>query len=235
MGKTRRCRAVVVSASVAALGATGACPPANADNEAPSRRPATTAGAHQRPVVPRHRHTKPRTQRRTQTRGAYVYAISVGGEMRWEAPNMRCAGNSITLTHITFTMPETNTASTLSERDASFWRQPHTVTTGPMTTITMPWNSQQEIREGEEHEGMIPNAHGQSVTTTAARICAAATTPDAPLGGLGEGIITWRLPHPARSVAVLLAQPPANVAMTMLIASFAIQPNGSVPTFNATL
>lgn len=223
MGKAKRCRSIVLSASVAALGTTAACPAANAEGSGgPVPASAPRAAAVREHATPK-RHV-------ARHRGAYVYEVAVGGELRSEAPNTSCAGNSIRFTRLTFKMSESPAADALSERDPSFWRDRFTVTAGPATTITMPWNSPQETREAEEHNGVIQNGHGTWATAPAARVCAA-TSPDAALGSVGEGIVTWRLPAPVTSVAALLAQSPTSATFNELMVAFSIQPDGSVPAF----
>jgi hypothetical protein len=223
MNKAKRCRSVILGASVAALGTTAACPAANAERSGgpvPASAPrAATVREHATPKrhVARHH-------------GAYVYRVLVGGEIRSEAPNASCAGDSIRFTRVTFTMGESPAAEALSERDPSFWRGRFTVTAGPATTITMPWNSPAETREAEEHGGAVPNGHGTWATAPAARVCAA-TTPGASLGSIGEGLVAWSLPAPVTSVAALLAHAPTNATFNELMVAFSIQPDGSVPAF----
>jgi hypothetical protein len=161
-----------------------------------------------------------------------VYRVAIGGEIREERPNTACAGNRIRLSNVTLAAPGTKITEALFYRHESSWGGRGTITTSPATTITMPWNSPQETREAEQHAGTIPNPRGTSATAPAARICAA-TTPNAALGSVGEGVVTWRLARPATSVAALLAQAPANVNLNELMVAFAIQPDGSVPAFTA--
>jgi hypothetical protein len=222
MGKAKRCRSVVIGASVAALGATGACPAANAEGNATNARAPRAAETREHSTPRRHveRH-----------HGPHVYKVTVGAEIRAEAPNASCAGSSIKFSRLAFTMSESPAAEALSERDPSFWRGRFTVTAGPATTITVPWSSPAETREAEEHGGAIPNGHGAWATAPAARVCAA-TTPGASLGSIGEGVVTWRLPAPVTSVAALLAQPPTSATFNEVMVAFAIQPNGSIPAFN---
>ena len=91
MGRAKRARSVVLSASVAALGAAGSCPAANAASEAaPAARPV-------RAVVAR-AHANPRRRPRPPApapHGPYVYTVHVGGEINVEKANTQCAGGSI--------------------------------------------------------------------------------------------------------------------------------------------
>lgn len=64
----------------------------------------------------------------------------------------------------------------------------------------------------------------------AGAVCAA-TSPNAGLGDIGEGEVTWRLPQPVASVAALLAQPAASVYTNEYMLVFEILPDRSVPTF----
>ncbi len=221
MSKAKRCRSVVIGASVAALGAAGPCPTATAASSAP---PAPRAGvAHEH--AHRHRPQRPATA----PHGPYVYVIEISGEIRAGNPNASCAGSSIVFSGVTLESPESPAAYALTKRAPSYWTRRVTITAAPTTTITMPWFGAQETREAEQH-GVATSSHGYRATTTAARICAA-TTPNAALGGIAAGLATWRLPRAASSVAALLAQPPMSLSFRELMVAFEVQPNGSVPTF----
>jgi len=63
---------------------------------------------------------------------------------------------------------------------------------------------------------MVPNSRGLTSTTLASSVCAP-TTPNTAIGSVGEGVVTWRLPRPARSVAALVAQPPTSVNLNELV------------------
>ncbi|HUN79778.1 MAG TPA: hypothetical protein VMU32_12700 [Solirubrobacteraceae bacterium] len=209
-----------MSASFAAMSAAGACPAANATSN-PTTSP-QAAGKHHAPQ------RRPATSRR----GPYVYAVTIGGEISTQRPNARCSSNAIRLTSIALRMSESRAAEALANRDPSFWTKRVTITLGAATAVTMPWNSAEETREAEEHEGAIPNGRETWATAPAGRICAA-TTPDAVLGSVGEGVITWRLHTPVNTVAALLSNAPATFVVNELMAAFAVQPNGTVPRFAA--
>lgn len=225
MGKAKRCRTVVIGVG-AALAAAPAGPAGAAAPEHGSPSPAVAR-------MTQRAHSRRRRQQRPAAapHGPYVYAVAIGAEIREENPNAACVGNSIRLTSVALVMPETRITEALLYRYESFWGKRATITAGPATTITTPWSSAQETREAEQNGGMVPDPHDASATAPAARICAA-TTPNAALGSIGEGVVTWRLPRPATSVAALLAQAPANVNLNELMVAFAIQPDGSVPPFN---
>lgn len=218
MGKAKRCRTVVIGVG-AALAAAPACPASAAPVAAHAPQ-----GAHVKHHATQHPANTPH--------GPYVYKVAIGGEIHEERPNTACAGNRIRLSNVTLAAPETRITEALFYRHESSWGGQGTITTSPATTITMPWNSPQETREAEQHGGTIPNPHGAPATAPAARICAA-TAPNAALGSVGEGVVTWRLTRPATSVAALLAQAPANVNLNELMVAFAIQPDGGVPAFTA--
>jgi hypothetical protein len=223
MGKAKRCRAVVIGASVAALGAAGPCPAANAAAaHAPGAHAPRTAAA--RKHASRHRSPRPTT-----ARGPYVYEIEISGEIRAEKPNASCAGSGIMFSDVTLESPESPAAYALTKRAPSYWTRRVTITAAPTTTITMPWFGPRETREAEQH-GIATGSHNYQATTTAARICAA-TTPNAALGGIAAGMATWRLPRAASSIAALLTQPPTSLSFREIMVAFEIQPDGSVPAF----
>ena len=228
MGKAKRCRSVVVSASVAAMSAAGACPAANAASGPPgASRPPAGAVARKQPAHA-HRHV---AQPHAAPHGPYVYKVLIGGAIRWQRPNITCVGSSIRFSNIRLQMPESAAANELADHnETAFWGHRVTITTAPTTTITMPWNSEQETREAEHNNGAVPHPRNLQASTAAERVCTA-TTPNAPIGSIGEGTVTWRLPAPASNLAALLHSAPASVYLNELTAPFSIQPDGSVPTF----
>ncbi len=219
MGKAKRCRSVVISAGVAALGATGACP---------AQSSAATATRAARPATTR-KHTDPH-RRPAAHHGPYVYEAILGGVVSETHDNAYCSGSTIRFVGVQL-VGEGRLGSALWERSPNAGRKRYVLAAGPATTITMPWTSEQDKREAAEHNGEVPNPKGITATATAGTVCAA-TSPDAALGSVGEGTVTWRLPAPASSVAALLANAPVNISLNELMVAFAIQPNGSVPVFN---
>jgi hypothetical protein len=212
-----------MGSGVAAL-SVAACPPANATA------PDAHAASKTRAVV-RHERVKPRLGHVRTAQGEYVYKVIVGGEVRTDKANMACSGSSLRISGVT-AYPESRDATSLWERSPAAWRQRFTITSGPATTITVPWSSPGEDKEAAENGGMIPNSRSLVSTTQASRVCAA-TTPNAAVGSMGEGVVTWSLPSPAKSVAALLAHAPTNVSINEYVSAFTIQPDGTVPTFGA--
>jgi hypothetical protein len=232
MGKAKRCKTVILGASVAALGAAGSCPAANAANKAaPSLHASRAVGAHA--------HAKPRrrVQPKTAPHGPYVYKVTIGGEINVEKANAQCSGSSIRLTDVKLVMPETRVTEDLFYRNESFWGGRATITVGPAARITASsWTPPAERREAEAeanaHNGAIlnPRLQGQKTTGLAGTVCAA-TAPNAALGDIGEGEVTWRLPRPITSVAALIAQPATSVYTNEYMLAFEIFPDGTVPSF----
>jgi hypothetical protein len=142
---------------------------------------------------------------------------------------MTCSGSSLKLTGIT-TFPESQNATSLWEATPAAWKQRFTITTGTATTMTVSWATEAESKEAEEHGGMIPNSRFLTGTAPTSRVCAA-TSPNAPIGEVMEGLATWVLPSPATSVTALMAMPPTNVNLNKLTLAFQILPNGTVPVF----
>lgn len=216
MGKAKRCRTAVIGASVAALGAANGCP-ANAAEHPARPKPAT-------------HHAKPRP-RPTAHRGPYVYQATIGGEVKITGSDMFCSGSAIRFVGLNV-VAEGTRATALWERTPSAWSRRFTFVAGPATTISVPWSSEKEVQEATEHDGVLPHPKETVwATAPASRVCSA-TTANAGLATVGEGVVTWRLPAPVASVAALLAQPPANVALNELIMSFRVEPDGNVPPFN---
>ncbi len=215
MGKAKRCRTVVIGASVVALGTVGTCPAANAAKDAPTP---------SQPVVATiaHKHDP------------YVYEATLGGEL--SSPNTSCSGATIRLARVTLS-PEGRNAGALWQRHPSAWNGTFTFNTVPTTKITASWQAPAQQREAEEeaatHNGEVnnPRLQGQEDTTTASTICAA-TTPNAALGSIGMGAVTWRLPKPVTSVAALLRHAPASIQPNEYTLAFEVLPNGTVPAFS---
>jgi len=139
MGKAKRCRSVVLSASVAALGATGACSAAGA---APEHEPAASKPA----AIHRRHHQHQHQQRPSRApvgtpRGGYAYEVYAEGQISAQRPNASCAGSAIRLVRLTLFGESANTGA-LWQREPGQWERPYTVTTGPATTFTLPWTTE---------------------------------------------------------------------------------------------
>ena len=140
------------------------------------------------------------------------------------------------MAQVSLVMPETSAATALFYRNESFWGKRVTITAGPTAKVTISWTPPAERREAEAeaaaHNGEIrnPRLWGQEDTGLAGAVCAA-TTPNAALGDIGEGEVTWRLPRPVTSVAALLAQPATSVYTNEYMLVFEILPDGTVPNF----
>jgi hypothetical protein len=214
----KRAMSAVMGSGVAAL-SVAACPSANAmegDFHAASK---------PRAVVRRER-AKPRRGHVRTAKGDYVYKVTIGGEVNDTKANMACSGSSLKIGGVT-TYPESRNAAALWERTPAAWRQHFTITSGPATTITVPYTTPAELTEGEAHGGNAPNSPSLTGTAPASRVCAAAA-PNAGVASVGEGVATWQLPKPAKSVAALLSQPPTNINLNKLAMVFAIRPGGAV-------
>jgi hypothetical protein len=230
MGKAKRCRAVAISASVAAISAATACQAADAASEAASTAHAPRA-ADKREHAGSHRRRKPSPQH-----GPYVYTVVIGEtEADENTPNMTCTAAGMRITGVG-TFAESPDATALWERTPAAWKRLYAITTGPATTVTVGWTPPSERREAEEesdaHNGFIlnPRLWSKPETTLASTICAA-TTPGAVVGEVGEALATWVLPAPASSAAALMATPPTNVSPNELRIAFEVLPGGSVPAF----
>jgi len=227
MGRAKRCRSVVIGASVAALGAAGPCPTATA---ASSAAPAPRAGV-------AHEHARRhRPQRATAQRGPYVYeALVESTEATAGRANMVCAASGARLVSVALS-GEGNNSFQLWERDPAAWNKAYTVTVAPSATVTVSWTPPAERREAEAeadaNHGEIrnPRLQGRDDTTTVAALCAA-TSPDAGVAELGRAVVTWRLPAPARSLAALTATTPTSIRPLEYSDDFEVLPNGSVPAF----
>jgi hypothetical protein len=240
MGKAKRCRTVVIGASVAALGATG-CPPAQAANATP----ATPQGAH---VAARPKHHAKPTGHAAPAHGLYVYEADIQAEMSMHDANMRCTGGTLKLVGVGLSAEGPNASYTrppkvarnsndLWDQNPAAWEGPHTITAGPATTLTMSWTPpaqrQAAEEESERNNGAIrdPRLQGQEDTALATAVCAA-TARNAGVASVGRGLATWRLAHPITSVRALLSQPVTSIVANEYIANnIEILPNGSVPNF----
>jgi hypothetical protein len=234
MGKAKRCRAVAISASVAAISAATACQAADAASEAAPTAHAPRAAATREHARPHRRRSPAPTP--TTHHGDYVYTVVIGEtEADENTPNMTCTAAGMRITGLG-TFAESPDATALWERTPSAWKRTYAITTGPATTVTVSWTPPSERREAEEesdaHNGFILNKRlwGKPDTTLASTICAA-TSPGAVVGEVGEALATWVLPAPARSAAALMAMPPTNVSPNELRIAFEVLPNGSVPAF----
>jgi hypothetical protein len=229
MGKTRRCRSVVLGASVAALGATGACPAANA---ASSGTPARAAFARKH-AAPRHRAPHPAAHH-----GKYVYKAVIGNTVATEnEPNMACTSDGgARLTHIAFAELNGPGSFKIWAQHPAAFNKTYTLTATPTTTITVSWLPAAEQREAEEeaaHTGNVsnPRLQGQNDTTTVSAVCAAAPRSGANIAEIGEATATWELPAPVTSLAALTHHAPTNITPNEYTAVFEVLPNGTVPPF----
>ena len=244
MGKSRRCRSIVMSASVVALGTTSACPVANAaNNGAPSAHGPQATVSRKRTAPPRHHSPKP-----AGSQGAYVYEAAIEAEVNVNEANARCVTGTMKLIGVglsaegpdeSYTRPPTvaRNSNDLWDENPAAWEGPHTITTGPSTTLTMQWTPPAERREAEEesqknngevHDPRLMSQPDTGLTTT---VCAA-TAPDAGVLSIGRGLATWRLPRVVTSLHALLSQPVASIVVSEYVrGGLEILPNGSVPTF----
>lgn len=237
MGKAKRCRSIMLSASVAAL-ATGACPVAAAANKAPSR-PHATRDAVSRNAI-RHRHRRPRP---ASLRGPFVYQVLAESEISLEHSNASCAGPALRLVGFTLSPEGPNervtrppavarNANQLWLQNPAAWGRLLTINTGPETTVRVLWLPPKLEQESYTDKGGVdPRFVGQEDSTTASRICSA-STPDAAVASIGRAEITWRLAAPVRNLAALLAQPPTSIQMREYSAAFEVLPDSTVPTFS---
>jgi hypothetical protein len=153
-----------------------------------------------------------------------------------EKANTQCSSGSIRLTDVKLVMPETRATEDLFYRNESFWGKRATITAGPAAKVTISWTPPAERREAEAeanaHNGEVrnPRLQGQEDSGAAGTVCAA-TTPNAALGDIGEGEVTWSLPRPVTSVAALLAQPATSLYTNEYMLMFEILPDGTVPNF----
>lgn len=221
MGKTKRCRAVVLGAGVAALGATGAgsCTAANA------------ASAHAPTSQSTVRHARPHRH------GRYVYEATIGNTVATQnEPNMACTGaGGARLTRIAFAELNGPGSSKIWARHPAAFNKTYTLTATPTTTITVNWTPPAERREAEEaaRTGNVsnPRLQGQENTTTVGTVCAAAPRPGANIAEIGQATATWELSAPVTSLAALTRHAPTSITPNEYSAVFEVLPNGTVPPF----
>jgi hypothetical protein len=236
MGKARRCRSVVLGASVAALGATGACPTANAASSPGSHGPRTVV-ARKHMVLRRHPRHKA-VPSPASRHGKYVYEAVIGNtEATENEPNMACAGAGARLTRIAFAELNGPGSFKIWAQHPAAFNKTYTLTVTPTTTITVSWTPPAERREAEEEaahsNGNVsnPRLQGQDDTATISTVCAAASRPGAAIAEIGEATATWELPAPVTSLAALTRQAPTNITPNECIVAFEVLPNGTVPPF----
>lgn len=231
----KRAMSVVLGTSAAALSAASVCPVANATPDA--MKPVSAKAR------PRHEHSRPphspslRELERPvpSSDGEYVYKAVIDGEVSAEKPNTFCSGSVIRLTGVTLEAQGHN-AFAFWFKNSNSWNGTFTLTTSPATTITVSWLPLAERREAAEeaaaHNGFVlnPRLWGQENTAPASGICSA-TTPNAAIASIGQGVVTWQLPRPAKSVAALLTHPPANIYPNECMLAFEALPDGTVPAF----
>jgi hypothetical protein len=232
MGKTKRCRSVVLGASVAALGATGAgtCPAANAAN---------VPGSHGPRAAVARKHAKPRRRAPHSAvhHGKYVYEAVIGNtEATANEPNMACASAGARLTRIAFAELNGPGSFKIWAQHPAAFNKTYTLTTSPATTITVSWLPAAEQREAEEEAARTgnvsnPRLQGQNDTTTVSAVCAAAPRPGANIAEIGEATATWELPAPVTSLAALTRYAPTSITPNEYSAAFEVLPNGTVPPF----
>jgi hypothetical protein len=236
MGKARRCRSVVFGASVVALGATGACPAANA---------ASAPGSHGPRAAVAHKHAPPRRHRRHKAvpspasrHGKYVYKGVIGNTVATaNEPNMACTGDGgARLTRIAFAELNGPGSFKIWAQHPAAFNKTYTLKATPTTAITVNWMPASKQREAEEeaaHTGNVsnPRLQGQNDTTTVSAVCAAAPRPGANIAEIGEATATWELPAPVTSLAELTRYAPTSITPNEYSAVFEVLPNGTVPPF----
>jgi hypothetical protein len=226
MGRSRRCRSIVMSTSVVALGATGACPAANAASNG-------TPGSHGNRAVVAHKRAAPVPARRR----VYVYKAVIGDTEAMEnEPNMACAGAGARLTGIAFAELNGPGSSRIWAQHPAAFNKTYTLTTSPATTITVSWTPPAERREAQEesaaHNGEIrnPRLQGRDNTTTVGAVCAA-THSGANIAEIAGAGARWELPAPVTSLAALVSHTPTSIAPNEYRVAFEVQPDGAVPPF----
>lgn len=238
MGKAKRCRAVVLGASVAvgALGATGACAAGAASGETPS------PGASQATTASKH----PKFRRRLSAHGAYVYEAVIGDtEVTENEPNMECSGVGRAASGATLVDTGFNAAvfkgpnlAGMERRNPAMFNHTYALTLAPTTTITVNWlphtAEQEALEEGDQHNGEVSNPRfkGQDDTATIGTVCASATRPNAYIAEIGQATAKWVLTAPAPNLAALAKLPPASITPNEYRAAFEVLPNGTVPAFS---
>lgn len=249
MGKARRCRAVVIGASVAALGATGACASAEA---ATTRVQASQAKAPAATLARRHERRRHHRPAAAPHHGPFVYEAQitnlVPGYSPSSPPNTSCTpSGGARVVRVSF--EEATEKFGHDEGPVGvLWEHPgvlarvYSLTLSPATKITVNWLPRAERKEALEdaaaHHGFIlnPRLQGQEDTTTIGTVCAAAQQPNSPIADVGaKTTLTWRLPAPVPSLAALAAQPAASITPDDDGEAFEVLPNGSVPPFTPEL
>jgi hypothetical protein len=236
MGKARRCRSVVLGASVAVLGTVSACPPTNAASTEATGSHAPRATIARRHAEHHQRHAAAPIP--AAHPGKYVYEVSAEGEVNVEHPNTSCSGTTLKLAGMALSAegPGPRNSNQLWQQNPAAWERPYTVTTGATTTITMDWLppklQQEAVDEGDRNNGEVrnPRFKGQEDSTTASRICAA-TAPGAAVASIGRAQVVWSLAAPVRNLATLLADSPTSIHVEEDSAVFEVLPDGTVPSF----
>lgn len=230
----KRAMSVVLGISTAALSAAAVCPAANATPDA--RKPVsakTPAAEHPRPS--RSPSLRELERQVPSPDGEYVYKAVIDGQISVEKPNTSCSGSVIRLAGVTLEAQGQN-ANSFWFKNPNSWNGTFTLTTSPATTITVSWLPPAERREAAEeaatHNGSVlnPRLWGKPDAAPVSSICSA-TAPNAALGGISEGVVTWQLPRPAKSVAALLTYPAANIYPNQYMLAFEALPDGTVPAF----
>ncbi len=243
MGKAKRCKSVVLGASVAvgvgALGATGACPAAGAaSSEAPSSHAPQAATAR--------KNSKSRHRLPTHPQRAYVYEAGIGDtEATENEPNMECSGAGGTVSGATLadtgfdaTVFKGPNVGSMERRHPAMFNRTYTLTLSTETTITVNWlpraEEQEVIEESEQHNGEVlnPRFNGQEDTATIGSICAAATRPHAFVAEIGQATAKWVLAAPVPNLAALAKLPPTSITPNEYRVAFEVLPNGTVPPFS---
>ncbi|MGA9314757.1 MAG: hypothetical protein WBV77_09025 [Solirubrobacteraceae bacterium] len=179
-----------------------------------------------------------------------MYEATIEAEVNANEANALCVTGTMKLIGVglspegpdeSYTRPPTvaRNSNDLWDQNPAAWEGPHTITTGPSTTLTMQWTPPAERREAEEEsqrnngEVRDPRLMGQSDTALATTVCAA-TTPDAGVLSIGKGLATWRLPRAVTSLHALLNQSVTSIVVSEYVrGGLEILPNGSVPTFKS--
>jgi hypothetical protein len=235
----------MLSASVAALGTTGACANAEAASARAQASPQAKAPLSRKHGRRRH-HRAPRPA--TPHHGPFVYKAqiteAVPGYSPSNPPNTACTPDGgARIARVSFEEIQEKFGHNAGPL-GGLWEHPsvlaraYTLTLSPATRITIPWlppKLRQEAREeAARNNGNIRDPHfqGQEDTTTIGTVCAAASQPNSPIADVGaRTVVTWSLPAPVPSLAVLVAQPAASIKPNNYGTTFEILPDGSVPPF----
>lgn len=231
MGKARRCRAVVLSASVAVLGTAGACPAAKAGAETRGPRGPVAAPLTKPSSLWRRRHAS-----EPKRKGRYVYEAVIGDTTATEnEPDMTCtASGGARLAGIAFAELVGPGAFQLWARSGNAFNKTYTLTTTRTTTITVSWTPPAERREAAEesaaHNGAIlnPRLQGQDDTANIGTVCAA-IRPGVAIAEIGLGNAKWELPAPVSSLAALVKHAPKSITPSEYRVAFEVLPDGTVP------